>query len=587
MKKYHNILKLVTFLFLPLYSFANFDSSEAIQSKMISNLEIIQNTFDTQYAPKEWKYSHFGWELKNEMDLTKEKIVALPNPSLADFHHLVKGFFRSTRDYHANAYFYSTAISYLPFSISSANGKFFISWVDNEEFPKDSNIKLGNEIITYNGIPISKVFEDFKDNNFKKFDSRTNEKIAEIQFTLRTASTGVQTEEGEVALEILEKSNGESTICNLKWKYVPEEIPSPFPKAVARKQENIALPITTLPAFHKKMSIHLNDHLVNAYKRISTKGTNYFENPTAVGSRKSFVPKLGKIIWESPSTSNLHAYIFKTPDSHSIGYIRIPTYMPNLATQAYPYESVDSEILEFMNLIQRFQFDTDALVIDQVNNGGGDFFYMYALLSMLTDRPLQVPSHRVIINQADVAEALQVLDAIKKQPSATQIENSQTPNGYFIDSLDGIKSYFEFIVEEWKARHTFSSPNYLFGIEYIKPHLFARYTKPILTLVNSLDFSCADFFPAILQDNQRAKIFGTPTAGAGGYVLVTSYPNNLGIKEYTYTASIAERPNGQKIEDLGVIPDVVYEVTETDLQDGRYSEYRKAVNDALRKLLGN
>ena len=102
-----------------------------------------------------------------------------------------------------------------------------------------------------------------------------------------------------------------------------------------------------------------------------------------------------------------------------------------------------------------------------------------------------------------------------------------------------------------------------------------HYTKPILVLVNRLDFS-GDFFPAILQDNKRALIMGSPTAGAGGYVNKVVFPNMNGISYFSYTVSMAERKNSQPIENLGVAPDIYYEITENDLAS-RYEEYSEAI----------
>ncbi|TBR20006.1 protease-like activity factor CPAF, partial [bacterium] len=117
------------------------------------------------------------------------------------------------------------------------------------------------------------------------------------------------------------------------------------------------------------------------------------------------------------------------------------------------------------------------------------------------------------------------------------------------------------------------------------PHPTERYTKPILLLINELDFSCGDFFPAILQDNKRATVFGVRTAGAGGAVKATQFPNQFGIAGLAYTWTIALRTNGQPIENLGVTPDVDYKTTEEDLKTG-FAGYARAIQAALTNLLG-
>ncbi len=102
-------------------------------------------------------------------------------------------------------------------------------------------------------------------------------------------------------------------------------------------------------------------------------------------------------------------------------------------------------------------------------------------------------------------------------------------------------------------------------------------------LTNALDFSGGDFFPAIMQDNRRATILGVRTAGAGG--IVKSFPiGQFGVGEVGATSSLAQRPNGRPIENLGVTPDIPYELTARDLRTG-FAEYRYAILKALHDLL--
>jgi C-terminal processing protease CtpA/Prc len=117
----------------------------------------------------------------------------------------------------------------------------------------------------------------------------------------------------------------------------------------------------------------------------------------------------------------------------------------------------------------------------------------------------------------------------------------------------------------------------------VNPDPNVNYTKPILLLVNELDFSGGDFFPAILQDNNRAKIMGLRTSGAGGYILSVEFPSSLGLKSFSFTGSLARRMNNKPIENLGVTPDIPYDWTVNDFQNN-YVDYKAAINKAVGSL---
>src|SRR5262249_12174444 len=154
---------------------------------------------------------------------------------------------------------------------------------------------------------------------------------------------------------------------------------------------------------------------------------------------------------------------------------------------------------EFEKLIARFQKKTDALVIDQLNNPGGLVINMYGLCTYLTDRPIAIPTERLTITQDDV-EAAYIMSTIFSEIESDQEARYALGDNLFgypvdLEFIQGIVSSSELILQEWKEKNYFTKPMYILGIEYIKPHPKVRYTKPILFLVNQLDFSCADFLP--------------------------------------------------------------------------------------------
>jgi hypothetical protein len=195
---------------------------------------------------------------------------------------------------------------------------------------------------------------------------------------------------------------------------------------------------------------------------------------------------------------------------------------------------------------------------------------------MLTDRDLIPPKHHIALTQVEVNLAvtmLSILEHVRDDITAKMVFG-QTMGGYPIDYhfAEATRAFCRHLIAEWEAGKLYTSPTHLFGVDVIRPHPEAHYDKPILVLTNGLCFSGGDFFPAILQDNRRATILGTRTAGAGGYVLSVSYPNLMGVRSFHLTGSLAERSDSSFLENLGVKPDIECALTERDFQDN-YQPY--------------
>lgn len=571
-------LKLISFsilVFSPVLGFSQNDKMK--KDRMASDLDFIKSTFEVNYAPAEWKKKYAGWDLHTEIATAKQKILALEKVESKYFQSIVKDFFKSASDYHVGVIFFSTETATLPFRIKGSNGRYFFSHIDrNRLSPVVFPINVGDELISFGGRPTHEVIEELKKKELGNGNEPTDRALAEMFLTMRLGAYGHDVPKGPIVIKVNKQGSLKPSSYQLIWDYAPEKVTSAFqaqPMAAAKNQkQDSVLDLKTLknnPIFQKKLITPL-------FEKISALCEDEDEIET-LGSRKSFIPALGNIEWKTSKDSIFHAYLYRTEDSKVIGYVRIPNYLGS-----------EEEVEEFSAIIKVFQEQSDALVIDQVNNPGGSVFYLYALLSKLTEDPLFTPKHRMMITPEDVFTAVTVI------PVFEQVNSDDDAQELLGETYEGIPvtyqmaqfflNYFRFIEEEWNAGRTFTSPYFLYGIDSINPDPHVRYTKPILLLVNEMDFSGGDFLPAILQDNKRVTILGTRTAGAGGYVAGTAFPNLYGIAYFHYTASLAERADSNPIENLGVTPDIPYEITEEDIQHN-YRGYVQAINEAVRALL--
>lgn len=550
------------------------------QEQMLNDLGFIKNIFQVTYAPMEWKQQHLGWSLDNEIAKAKLKVMRKESITTKEFQSVVRDLCGSVQDHHVHAEFYSTEEARLPFSIQSAEGKYFISDIvqsDTETEPLPFSI--GDEVISFNGQPIGEAVEAYKRQTLKQSYSPTDQALAEMYFTRRYGDYGDEVPQGSVTLLVRQASSGQLVAHDIEWDYCPEGVSNAF--LVRSINATAPQPRVSLPSTKRNIENRAFFHQQFAtpiYEKHSSMASDENEPSVGIGAKKNTLPSLGEVLWEAPEKMSFYAYLFSMPGGKKGGYVRIPTYYLDSETAAE----------EFAEIIHLFEEDADVLVIDQLNNPGGNLLFLYALLSMLTDRPLEVPQHRAKITQENVysafAEIGELLDI--NDDMAAREALGDTIRGYPVDYelVQSLLTLNYYLINQWNEGKVFTDFHYLFGIETIRPNPIAHYSKPILLLVNSLDFSCGDFLPAILQDNQRATIMGSRTAGAGGYTETVAFPNLNGLSNLVLTASFAQRGNGLPIEDLGVTPDIPYEVSALDLQN-HYVEYVDRILEELTALM--
>lgn len=552
----------------------------ATQAEMLRDLDFISQSFGINYAPVGWKQEQFGWTLEQQIANAKSAVLSQSDISAQDFQIIVRDLFRSPKDYHVSVGFQRTEKSILPFSIKGAEGRYFIAYINRNKLAKESfPFEVGDEILEINNQPIQQVISTIINETGQGVEL-TDQALAEYFVTYRAASFGMTCPSGAVTVRLAKKSDEykKSVEHQLIWDYSPEVITFPG-ISIMSSMESPSETSAIQKLKNKQMVSYLAKGLM-AEDQDDDSGQeekdDKDQNPHWIGARVSFIPALGPKIWESSKKDIFYAYVYRAPEGKVVGYVRIPYYGGGAKA-----------VKEFADLIKKFEEITDALVIDQVNNPGGSVFYLYALARLLSPDVLRTPQHHMKLNTGEVFQAATIESDLReiKSDSEARKKLGEEFDGFPVSyqTVEFLRNFTRFVKQQWTEGKTLTDPYYIFGADQLNPHENA-YSKPIVILVNSLDFSGGDFFPAILQDNKRAKIFGTRTAGAGGYVNDFSYPNRFGIERFSLTMSLAKRIDGRPLENFGVIPDVEYNLTVADLT-GEYKGYIEAINKSVVDLL--
>ncbi len=603
---------LVTLITSPLASIdANYPTQTARQKKMMDEVQTIHRTFSLLYAPAELKKEQYGWEMQPLVDQLISFIQSNPHISNREFQSELRKLIKSSNDHHVHVSFYSNACAILPIFLQNAEEQYFL--VDAEAL-FDKTGERGGDVKTYellaiDEIPVKEYLEGFIANELAMEVTPTTNQRALMFFPFRPGSLGLSMpSDGETIsftvkslddpaapVETIQKAwtalpdsylprKMDSKNRSDRWKVIKERSQMLLPEAEAVTQSYQTLS-TQLP---KQMK-----HWIEASKHFQP--TLFSSIHPSLNKQKGArggdegASDFGRILWRTGPEWEFDGYVCVTATGRKIAYIKLPTYLP---------EDTEHCAEHFALLMAFFNKTSEALIIDQRDNSGGSLFYLYALASTLTDRPLRNFKEEEMLTYErieGIQQLVQDLDGLAQQAEELGIsfdeliqdnEEEVTIDGFPITSSfhRSLINYLDFQRGEWAEGKDKAKPYLILGIEYIQPHATSRYTKPILMLINENDASCADVMPALLQDNKRATLFGAKTAGAGGYVKRAAHQTWFGVSGFTYTGSVLWRLNNQPIESVGVSPDIPYAVTKKDLHEG-FQDYQKAVLDALEIIL--
>ncbi len=526
-------------------------------------LSSLESLYLCRYAPADWKKSRQQqWDISSKINEIKQQIANQDDMSVRDFQRAVKQFFLFFKDYHVGVCFHSTEKASLPFQIKGFGGRYFVSSIDRDKLSEFAScLEVGDEVLSFDGRSPGELIAELVSLT-PSANGPTDNALAEMILTNRSARLGHTVPKGSLVVEYRSHSSGEVFGHQFLWDYTTEMI------------SNYDL-LVRQSFFQPKLFDPERLKSERAYTHLLA------NDECTIGGRVSFLPRLGQELWSTDEDHPFDAYLTEGPDQQIIGVVRIPHYQ---------FDSEDIE--KFRVIIEKMEKKADLLVIDQLNNSGGNLFTLYAFASMLTKRPLVTPKEHILLSQEDVMTAyqeLELLELTETEEDAQIVLPFIAGGSHQFSSLQlclFAKEYCRFLIDQWREGKVMTDLTHIYGIDYVNPHPTTRFTKPIIVLVNELAFSCGDFFPAIMQDNDRALLVGSRTAGAGGFVVPHRIANRLGVAYFTITGSLGKRPGGNPIEDLGVTPDIELTPNVNDLRTD-YDTYRHRLWEIIEQKLAD
>jgi len=520
---------------------------------------------ERNYGPLQWKETSIGLDWKKNVELYREKIAT--SNSDTKFYQTISQFLSSLQDAHVSAQVPSTYRASLGFLCDYVEGKVLIETIDTLRMPEALfPFKKGDQLVALGGVPVEKIMAELSlVNNTGHKESQL--RIDAARLTSRKESSGLAVPRGVTTVTVLPKGAAQPVTVTATWitRGTPIIELDDLSKLLDGSSMATIVPATTSDSLDfmndlKKLSL-FNMKLPQAkLQEWASVGVN------DIGSPKSMfkLPEGAKEIEGLPMTGAIYESAGK-----KIGILRIPAY------------DSDELLQNVARAIIQMEKETDVLVLDQTNNPGGAVSLVSDLISIFADRSYVDMNFVIRPSLAWV----DTFSSINQQIAGMIAADPQDM------AANALKARFEYLEQEMRdslvQRKFLTAPVSLdltgrYGM--ILPQPEVRYTKPVLLLINEFDFSGGDAFPALMKDNGRVTLFGARTSGAGGNVAAYGPLANSFFKFYL-TESLMVRPNGQFMENLGVSPDISYQVTEDDFMNG-YRNYVKAFTTEALKLVG-
>ena len=593
-------------LFIPFLCLAPLGFAQLTPDQKNSDFLQLVGLYAKNYGPYEEKRDVFNFDLYKIAPWLAQVEASQTD---IDFYDICVKYVASLQDSHDEFTIQSDYDAWLHFNGDIYGGKFLIDFIDTNYLPPSTyGFNIGDELVSVDGVAVADLLTQFVPYSVNGSSNPVSQaRIAAATITERYQGWYPRANNISAnASVVVKQQNGKTVTYSIPWDVtgtaVNEEGPVQSP--VVLNQTSAAIKSRTFrrgvtAAAHAESARVLNPWGVWTGARAAKAETaqpNYMAPLKKLRSMhaltRPFVTSglepFGNFspVFNPPAGFQLRLGAAQTDEFVSgtypigklnIGYIRIPSMEPN---------SFDNAQKQFAGEMAYFQANTDGLVVDIMENGGGDGCYSQTLASYMIPhnfRGLEFQLRATLSWQVAYSENI----TIAEQEGAPQwVINLYTSH------LNAVKKALS-LNRGMTGSLAICGPTFDTPPATDDKGNLAAYTKPILVLVDNFTLSAAEILAMFMQDSKRATLFGTRTDGGGGNVV--SFNAGAYSEGFTrVTESLIPRsapvqtpgfPVLASYDGVGIYPDIVQDyMTAANLATGG-QPFLTAVGTAIVNLI--
>jgi hypothetical protein len=402
----------------------------------------------------------------------------------------------------------------------------------------DPQLKAGVEVIHWNGTPIQLAVEA---NAAREAGSNKAAQLAQglQNMTLRSINMSLPPDEDWV--DVTYKVDGTTHETRVPWRVFESASEVTTPGTLP------SLPVGVQAAAHHLVGLDLRTELTRRVKRrlfaptsLAPMGVDAAANASARKPGAAPPVAVGPVPTNRPD--ELKARVVETP-SGTFGHLRIFTF-------SMQDQNIDAFLTEVTRLLS--VLPPEGLVLDVRGNGGGYVIAAEFLLQFLTPRQITPEPFQFVTTPGTTGLATTVADYQGWKPS---------------------------LVEAVTTGAAYSTAFPLYPADLVNS-VGQVYQGPVVLVTDAQCYSACDIFAAGFQDHEIGPVLGVEAnTGAGGANVVTheelrsewtdgglkQLPKGVQMRVALRRCLRVGTRMGQPVEDLGVVPDALHEITKRDL----------------------